>query len=136
MFALVIKKYNTIIFYNWLVNTLTLQRLNKAFSFLPRYYHLNNLLWQDGLLIDFLQKKILDKIIRQFLINSSHLFNERVIFTFVVRFYIDFVLIPQNIYLYFEFTNIASTLTWVWLTISFITILVNLNWLFLVMYPL
>lgn len=30
-------------------------------SFLPRYYQVNDLLWQDGFLIDFLQKKLVDK---------------------------------------------------------------------------
>ena len=28
---------------------------------LPNYYKINDLLWQDGLIIDFLQKKVVDK---------------------------------------------------------------------------
>ena len=30
-------------------------------TFLPLYYRINDLMWQDGLLIDFLQKKVADK---------------------------------------------------------------------------
>lgn len=58
---------------------------------LGSYYRLNSLMWQDGLLIDFLQKKVVDRWIRQFLICSSYLFSERVLFAVVVRFYIDFL---------------------------------------------
>jgi hypothetical protein len=34
-----------------------IENFNLTFFFLPRYYRLNDLMWQDGFLIDFLQKK-------------------------------------------------------------------------------
>jgi len=79
-------------------------------SFLPSYYRLNDLLWQDGLLIDFLQKKVIDKWIRRFLVVSSYLFSERVLFEIVVRFYIDLVIWPSTKYSLFDFSNVAMTL--------------------------
>ena len=79
-------------------------------SFLPNYYRLNDLLWQDGLLIDFLQKKVIDKWIRRFLVVSSYLFSERVLFEIVVRFYIDLVIWPSTKYSLFDFSNVAMTL--------------------------
>jgi len=78
--------------------------------FLKRYYHINDLIWQDGFLIDFLQKKVVDKWMRKFLVFSANLFNERLVFDWVVRFYIDLVLWPGRRMAIFEFNNVASTL--------------------------
>ena len=133
MFITIITKYNQILFYSSSLHRLNIQLLNNAFHVLPFYYRLTSLLWEDGLLIDFLQKKLLDKWLRQFLINSANIFNERLVFKFIIKFYIDFVLIPQNFYSYFEVTNVASLLAIVWLTISFILLLVNINWLYFLM---
>lgn len=33
----------------------------KSFFFVKRFKRLNDLIWQDGFLIDFLQKKVVDK---------------------------------------------------------------------------
>jgi len=63
----------------------------ESFLFLRNYYILNDLVWQDGFLIDFLQKKVVDKWMRKFLIFSAYLFNERLVFDYVVRFYIDLI---------------------------------------------
>ena len=79
-------------------------------SFLPRYYQVNDLLWQDGFLIDFLQKKLVDKWTRKFLIYSGYLFNERLVFDWVIRFYIDLVIWSTYRVMIYEFTNVASTL--------------------------
>lgn len=132
MLSLVTKQYNQIIFYKSSFNRIYLKTTNEIVQVLPTYYKLTNLLWQDGLIIDFLQKKILDKWIRQFLINSSNIFNERIVFKFVIKFYMDFLLWPQSTYSYFELRNVASVLTVIWLTLSLVVLLVNLNWLFMV----
>jgi hypothetical protein len=71
---------------------------------------LNDLIWQEGLLIDFLQKKITDNWIRRFLINSAYLFNERVLFDRFVRFYLDLIIWPLHTISIFEFNNVANTL--------------------------
>lgn len=85
-------------------------RMLELCFFLRDYYILNDLIWQDGFLIDFLQKKIVDKWTRKFLIYSSYLFNERWLFDYVVRFYIDLVIWPGYRINIYEFNNIASTL--------------------------
>ena len=133
MLITIITKYNQILFYCLSFYRFKVQILNRTFQILPLYYRLTSLVWEDGLLIDFLQKKLLDKWIRQFLINSANIFNERLVFKFVVKFYIDLVLLPQSLYSYFEVTNVASLLTIVWLTLSFILLLINLNLLYFFM---
>jgi hypothetical protein len=131
MLHIVVNKYNSIVFSSMLFLNIYVTRIIESCRFLPVYYRINDLVWQDGLLIDFLQKKILDKIIRKFLINSSYLFSERVLFKFITRFYMDFILWPQTLYSYFEFTNVAATIMSIWLLLSLVVILGNLNWLFL-----
>lgn len=101
------------------------------FSFLPNYYRLNDLMWQDGLLIDFLQKKVADKWIRRFLVYSSYLFSERVLFKFVVRFYIDFVVWPMTFKGIFEVSNIALLLSFTLVSFIGLLLLMNLNLLYL-----
>jgi hypothetical protein len=78
--------------------------------FVRDYYLLNELMWQDGFLIDFLQKKVVDKWVRKFLIYSAYLFNERLVFDKVVKFYIDMVFWPTQQRSIFEFSNVSSTL--------------------------
>ena len=131
MLHIVVNKYNSIIFSSMFFLSICATRTIESCRFLTLYYRINDLIWQDGLLIDFLQKKILDKIIRKFLINSSYLFSERVLFKFITRFYMDFILWPQTLYSYFEFTNVAATITSIWLLLSLVVILGNLNCLFL-----
>ena len=82
----------------------------ESFLFLRNYYILNDLVWQDGFLIDFLQKKVVDKWMRKFLIYSAYLFNERVVFDYVVRFYIDLVIWPSYRLSIYEFSNVSSTI--------------------------
>jgi len=43
-------------------------------------------------LIDFLQKKIADNWTKKFLIYSSYLFNEKLLFDKVIRFYLNLVI--------------------------------------------
>lgn len=82
----------------------------ESFIFLRNYYILNDLIWQDGFLIDFLQKKVVDKWMRKFLIYSAYLFNERLVFDYVVRFYIDLIVWPTYKINIYEFNNVSSTL--------------------------
>ena len=78
--------------------------------FIRDYYILNDLIWQDGFLIDFLQKKVVDKWIRKFVIFSGYLYNERLVFDFVVKFYLELIIWAGHYYSLFEFNNVASTL--------------------------
>jgi hypothetical protein len=113
--------------------TLLLGRLSDHFFFLKSYYRLNNLLWQDGFLLDFLQKKVTDKWIRTFVIYSGHFFSERFLFDLVVRFYIDFVVWPAYDAALYEFNSISSTLVvTVFLFLNF-TIAVSTYYLLLIL---
>jgi len=61
----------------------------KSCTFLRRYYIRNELLWVDGFIIDFLQKKSIDLFLRKFVIYTGFIFSERLVFEYVVRFYLD-----------------------------------------------
>lgn len=107
------------------LNTSILDSLLRRTEPLALYYHVNDLIWQDGLLIDFVQKKVIDKWIRKFLVVSSYLFSERVLFTFVVKFYNDLVIWASTTTAVFEFSNTALMLHFT--LIAFLTLLVSLN---------
>ena len=95
---------------NYLTNDIILNFLVKT-TFLTRYYKQNDMIWQEGLLIDFVQKKVMDKWLRRFVIHSANLFSERFLFDKVIRFYIDLILWPGTRAMVFEFTSVASLLT-------------------------
>ena len=90
--------------------------------FISNYYLLNELIWQEGLLIDFLQKKVTDNWVKKFLIFSAYLFNERLVFDKVIKFYLDLIIWPMHKLFIFEFNNVANTL--------FITIFFFISFLF------
>lgn len=78
--------------------------------FIKRYYYLNNLIWQDGYLIDFIQKKVLDRWTRTFIIYSGYLFSERYLFDSVTRIYIEFIMWPTYTLSIYEFQSAWSTI--------------------------
>jgi hypothetical protein len=67
----------------------TLTRLVRETSFLPAYYRRSELVWLDGFLLDFLQKKSLDIWLRKFVLVTGYVFSERMVFDQVVRIYMD-----------------------------------------------
>ena len=85
---------------NFLLNTI----------FLKRYYKLNSLVWEEGFLIDFLQKKVVDKWVRKFLITSAYIFNERLVFDYIVLYYSKMILWSGHFFMIFEVNNVASLL--------------------------
>ena len=94
------KKLKTILINDFLYKT----------YFITNYYLLNELIWQEGLIIDFLQKKVIDNWIKKFLIFSSYLFNEKLIFDKVIRFYLDLIIWPAHKFIIFDFNNVSSIL--------------------------
>jgi len=89
-------------------------------------------MWQDGFLIDFLQKFFVDKWIRKFLIFSSYLFSERTLFKFIVGFYIDFILWFSTYYTATEYTTVVAVFSSTLILISTLVLIVNLNYLWIV----
>jgi len=107
--------------------SLLIERFNDHFFFLKQYYRLNDLIWQDGFLIDFLQKKVVDRWIRGFVIYSGYLFNERFVFDKVVRFYIDYVIWPGYSVSIYEFQSVTNTIT---ITLFILIMLTNMMGLY------
>ena len=105
---------------------LTLESLTDNFYFLKKYYRLNDLIWQDGFLIDFLQKKVADRWVRTFIIYSGYLFSERFLFDIVVRFYIDFVIWPTYSNSIYEFSSVSATLTFTLLILMKLFLIISL----------
>ena len=81
-----------------------------SISFLTKYYLRNELLWVDGFLFDFLQKKTADLWIRKFVIFTGFLFSERLVFENVVRIYLDNLVWPSNNNSLFEASNVSELL--------------------------
>ena len=110
----------------------SIENFTDSFFFLNRFYRINDLLWQDGFLFDFLQKKVVDRWVRTFVIYSGYLFSERLWFDYVVRFYIDLVIWPGHRYSIYEFTSIATTLVSLVSLLIFLFYIVFLYYFFLI----
>lgn len=107
----------------------TLNFINKS-SFLTTYYKRNELLWNDGLIIDFLQKKSADLFIRKFVIFTGFIFSERLVFETVVKVYIDNLVWPSHRVSIFESGNVSETLSFVLSLLFFLIILLYLSYFF------
>lgn len=74
------------------------------------YWNRVELIWQENLLIDFLQKKILDIWLKKFVTVSANIFNERLLFDVIYRIYIVVILDNLRFFKYEEHDSIASIL--------------------------
>ena len=103
-------------------------------SFLKNWYKLSDLIWQEGFLVDFTQKKIIDKWIRKFLTHSSYLFNERVLFDLIIKIYINFItgsLVANTWYETKQLSSLISlTFTTIFIVFVFNDLIYLYNWLF------
>lgn len=84
--------------------------IDRQTIFLPSYYTRSELMWQDGFLFDFLQKKTADAWVRQFVIYTGFIFSERLVFENIVRFYIDYLIWPFHQFFLFETKNVSEML--------------------------
>lgn len=101
--------------------------------FLKLYYGRNELIWQEGMLLDFLQKKSAERFVRRFLTITSYLVSERLFFEWVVRFYIDLVIWPLHRVAIFEFTNIGAILATLLILLLLTYLFVGSLYLFLLL---
>lgn len=126
------KRYN-VFFYNIKqINTdLNLSFLYKT-MFIDRYYLFNDFIWQEALLIDFLQKKVINKWTQKFLVVSSYLFNERLVFDTIINFVLENFIWPLHKLFIFEFNNVANLLTFI--LFMFILIIFLLYFIYFVMF--
>jgi hypothetical protein len=103
-------------------------------EFLKRYQSMTVSIWEEGLLIDFLQKKSIDLWIKKFLVISSYLFNERLLFEHLIRFFSTFVLTYFNALINFEIKNIALVLNLILIFLLVLMFLFVLMLLFILMF--
>ena len=87
------------------------------------FFFINEIIWQEGLLIDFLQKKITDNWIKKFIIFTANLFSERLLFEKIIKIYLNYLIWPLHEIFIFEFNNISN--------LFFVTILLFLIIFFL-----
>lgn len=92
------------------VSKLIWLKLTHSLNFLTIYYTRNELIWSDGFLIDFLQKKTADAWIRKFVIYTGFIFSERLAFECVVRVYLDNIVWPSHDISTFESSNVSEML--------------------------
>lgn len=93
------------------------------------FIKINDLIWQEGLFCDFLQKKITDNWIKKFLIFSSSLFNDRLVFDKIIKFYLLLLIWPLHKYSIMDVNNISSLVIFL-LSIFFLYILFFFYYLF------
>ena len=109
-----------------------LNKFLKSTYFLPSYYRLAELMWQEGLFIDFLQKKVLDKWVRRHLILTNNLFNDGILARRVVDFYWFLINLPTHHTNLFFFNgpifNFLFTITIMFLI--FFLVMLTLGWAF------
>ena len=90
---------------------LLILNLVKKTKTLPVFYKRSELIWNDGFLIDFLQKKTMDLWLRKFVIFTGFLFSERFAFETIVHLYSNnFIWSAHNISI-FETNNVSEMLT-------------------------
>jgi hypothetical protein len=80
-------------------------------TFIQKYYMRSENMWNDGFLFDFLQKKTLDTWVRRFVITTSFLFSERLVFEVIVKVYVNFLIWPAHQLSIFETTSVSEMLS-------------------------
>lgn len=98
----------------------------RSFSFISIFYRRNDLMWNDGFLFDFLQKKTIDLFIRKFVIFTGFLFSERLVFDSVIKLYLDNFIWPAHNVSIFEVSNVSEMLSMLLTTVLIIFIFLYL----------
>lgn len=117
---LVIKTHNIL---NIFWKTTVYDTTNLRLWFLNSYLHKSDLIWNDGFLLDFLQKKSLDLWIRKFVIYTGYIFSERVVFNNIVFIY-DIIVVKTLSHLTALYNNsvLNILLTLVYTLLSILTL--------------
>jgi len=99
-----------------LVSLLVLTWLNFAgwisyqVNSLSRFFSQNELLLQDGFIIDFLQKQTLELWLRQYVLSTGSVFSERLVFETITKFFFKYLLWPTKTRVYFEAVSVSDLL--------------------------
>lgn len=92
--------------------------VNLQINTLSRFFSQNELVLQDGFLIDFLQKQTLELWLRQYVLSTGSIFSERLVFETITKFFFKYILWPTKTRVYFEAVSVSDLLL-----ITFYTIL-------------
>jgi hypothetical protein len=119
--------------YSFIRNLLSLRNFFWDYSLskvtiLPTYYLRSELIWQDGFLFDFLQKKTADAWVRRFVIYTGFLFSERLVFDSIVYLYINNIINTAHSMFIFESSSVSemlNTLIFYILSLFFISFLLT-----------
>ena len=125
-FTIIFKKTNCFRHRLFFFLKLIVIRLLDNTVFVPVLYRRTELAWNDGLLIDFLQKKSTDLCIRKFVIYSGFLFSERFIFEIVTKLYLLNLIWPCHGFSTFEVSNVAEMLSSILAVFFFLVIFLYL----------
>lgn len=79
-------------------------------SFIDAFWLRSYLIWNDGFLFDFAQKKTADLWVRKFVILTGFLFSDRYLFDSLVRIYNDNLITPLQSFSSSEVENVNSML--------------------------
>jgi len=90
--------------------TNVLNKFLQKSMFIDTFYKRNELIWLDGFLFDFLQKKSIDLWIRKYLIYTYFLFSERLFFDSIINLYLNNLIWPLHKINLFELSNISEVL--------------------------
>lgn len=88
-------------------NIYILDSLILKLSFIPSFFKFNNNILNEGLLIDFLQKKSMSLFIKKFVFKTFYIFNDRYIFEKLIFYFIDQFIWTKNFFLIQEFNTIS-----------------------------
>jgi len=95
---------------------------------------LSDLLWQEALIIDFLQKKIINNWTQKFLVISSYLFSERVIFESLIKFFLDLFIWPLHRLFIFQVNNVSNLFTAIFFLWCSSVIFISFCYLFILLF--
>jgi hypothetical protein len=109
MFYKLIRRYSQFNFF--LLNKLQIKNFTNNYSYFYKFINLNDFVWQEGLMIDFLQKKIADNWIKKFLVYSSNLFNDRLVFDKIIKFYLILFVWPLGKIFFVDAGNVSHLLS-------------------------
>jgi len=84
--------------------------LSSLINNLSRFFSQNELLLQDGFIIDFLQKQTLELWLRQYVLSTGSVFSERLVFETITKFFFKYLLWPTKTRVYFEAASVSDLL--------------------------
>ena len=96
------------------------------FSFIDKFLLRNDLIWNDGFLIDFAQKKTADLWVRKFVILTGFLFSDRFVFDSITRIYNDNLVNVFHQFSSFDSPNVLTMFGNLFFFLSFLLVLFTL----------